>query len=83
MTQLSTGQVTLVNNTPIQIVPARVGRKELRIDMGSHAGVRIGDSSLSSSNGYALPVNVTTLMDMEGEVWGLGGAFVIQYLEIY
>jgi len=80
MTQLSTGFVTL-GVGPTLIVPARVGRKELRLIPSTSPAPTIGDSTLNSTNGFPVGASGLVLLDMEGEVYGKSG--YMSYLEIY
>lgn len=82
MTVLNTGRATL-GTAAAQIVPARAGRKELRITLGSSI-INLGfDNTVTNSNGYEA-VGSITLMAMEGAVWGIATSVrQVQFLEIY
>lgn len=82
MTVLNTGRVTL-GTTAVEIVPARVGRVELRITLGS-APINLGpNNTVTTANGYSAS-GPLILMNMEGAVWGITTSTrVVEFLEIY
>ena len=82
--QIATGQVTLVTGTATQIVAARAGRKELRLQ-GLQTSSLVGpDDSLTASNGFRYAID-TASIPTEEAVWGIrvSGTGVVSYMEIY
>jgi hypothetical protein len=89
--QFNVGQVSLTGNTAGQILPARVGRKEVRLigvgNTPSSSPFAIGpDNSVTLTSGYKPPLlNGEYIFNTEGEIWGIGQQThpLIGFLEIY
>jgi hypothetical protein len=86
---IATGKVS-VGGTAVQIVPARSGRRELRLAWDGQAYIMFlgNSSSVTTSNGYVYPlatgIEREMILKTESEIWAIcpnGGS--LYFMEIY
>lgn len=85
---IATGQVSLSPDTPVQIVAARVARVELFLTVVTReASVDIGDSGLTTANGFTLRIDPTTPFRLESaaQIFAVarGAPATVSFIEIY
>jgi hypothetical protein len=85
---MNVGRVSIPANTATQIVPARTGRKELRVvgvGGSSTSDVGIGpDNSITTTTNFLPPTGQFVANDFEGAVFGIcNQARNVQFFETY